>query len=242
MTLGSLIRKARIDAGFSIEELGAQTNIRPTLLKAIESNQFGQCGGETYARGHLRNIAKKLKINPADFLSLYEQEQINDSKSLNDSLIESNVINLPTQGYKISWKVLASISLIGLAVVGLVQIVISNSSTKKVATVIEEKVSASPSSLPVQPTPGNTISTGKGVEVIVTATRARSWILVSDSTGSSLFTGQLAKGEIKTFSTWQTLNFKFGNAGGVDLIVNGKKISSIGGDGEVVNTSFGVNS
>ncbi|MEI6552857.1 MAG: RodZ domain-containing protein [Actinomycetes bacterium] len=35
---------------------------------------------------------------------------------------------------------------------------------------------------------------------------------------------------------------KVGNAGGVDLTVNGKKVTSIGADGEVVSVSYGVDS
>jgi hypothetical protein len=38
------------------------------------------------------------------------------------------------------------------------------------------------------------------------------------------------------------LNFKIGNAGGVDLVVNGKKVDSIGADGEVVSVSYGLDS
>jgi hypothetical protein len=38
------------------------------------------------------------------------------------------------------------------------------------------------------------------------------------------------------------LNIKIGNAGGVDLVVNGKKIDSVGADGEVVSLSYGVDS
>ncbi len=243
MTLGSLIRKARTDAGLSIDELSDQTKIRPAMLKEIENNEFGHCGGETYARGHLRNIAKKLKINPEDFLSIYEQEQIKDL------LIENNVVNSPSQERKISWKVLASISLILLVVVGIAQIVISNSHNP---TKIPALVNLSPSpqtsnqgSVQVQsqrPAPTNTISTGKGVEVIISATRAKSWIFVSDATGVVLFSGIISKGDVKTFSSVTTLAMRIGNAGGVDLTVNGKKIASIGGDGEVVDTSYGVDS
>jgi len=57
-----------------------------------------------------------------------------------------------------------------------------------------------------------------------------------------LFSGLILKGDVKVFSSIKTLAIKFGNAGGVDLTVNGKKIASIGGDGEVVDTSYGVNS
>ncbi len=243
MTLGSLIRKARIDAGLSIDELSDQTKIRPAMLKEIENNEFGHCGGETYARGHLRHIAKKLQVNPEDFLLAYEQEQIKDL------LIENSVVNLPSKERKISWKVLASISVISLAVVGVAQIVISNSqNSTKIPAILNLSPTPQTSdqgSAPTQsqrPAATNTISTGKGVEVIINATRAKSWIFVSDATGVVLFSGQISKGDVKVFSSVKTLAIKIGNAGGLDLTVNGKKIGSIGAVGEVVDTSYGVNS
>jgi hypothetical protein len=80
------------------------------------------------------------------------------------------------------------------------------------------------------------------VEVIITASRAKSWLFVSDATGRTLFSGQIAVGVTKTFSSDQQLNLKVGNAGGVDLSVNGEKIDSLGVDGQVVSVSYGVDS
>jgi hypothetical protein len=57
-----------------------------------------------------------------------------------------------------------------------------------------------------------------------------------------LFSGQISQGTTKTFSTDVTLNVRIGNAGGVDLTVNGNKVDSIGTDGEVVSVSYGVDS
>ena len=75
MSLGSVIRQARIDAGLSIDDLSERTSIRGGLLKEIESDDFTKCGGETYARGHLRNIAPQIKMDASLLLELYESEQ-----------------------------------------------------------------------------------------------------------------------------------------------------------------------
>jgi cytoskeletal protein RodZ len=134
-----------------------------------------------------------------------------------------------------------------LFVAGLAQIIVSNNSTPDIPVAIEESptASASPEATVVEetlPTDEATISTGQGVEVIVTASRARSWLFVSDSAGRVLFSGQISTGVTKTFSSDLTLNLKIGNAGGVDLSVNGKKIDSVGADGQVVSVSYGVDS
>jgi cytoskeletal protein RodZ len=251
MSLGSMISKARKDAGLSIDDLSAATNIRGTLLREMEANNFSQCGGETYARGHLRNIAVKLNVDPQIFLTAFEDEQMHVDRTMQDLLVENNVMREPKEVRKVSWKVLVTISVASLFVAGLAQIIVSNNSTPDIPVAIEESpaASASPEATPQEteneetvPTDEATISTGQGVEVIIAATRAKSWLFVSDSSGRVLFSGQISTGVTKTFSSDLTLNLKIGNAGGVDLSVNGKKIDSVGIDGQVVSVSYGVDS
>jgi len=246
MTLGSLITQARKSAGLSIDDLSESTNIRGALLREIESNNFVNCGGETYARGHLRNLALKLGVDPQIFLTAFEEEQMQVDRSMKDLFVENNVMKKPEEARKVSWKVLATISVASLFVVGLAQIIISNTASVDIPEPIASasttpSESADPTSS-AAPTEQATVSTGTGVELIVTASRAKSWLFVSDASGRTLFSGQISQGTTKTFSTDVSLNVKVGNAGGVDLTVNGKKVDSIGADGEVVSVSYGVDS
>jgi cytoskeletal protein RodZ len=246
MTLGSLITQARKSAGLSIDDLSESTNIRGALLREIESNNFVNCGGETYARGHLRNLALKLGVDPQVFLTAFEDEQMQVDRSMKDLLVENSVMKKPEEARKVSWKVLATISIASLFVVGLAQIIISNTASVDIPEPIAS-ASATPSESAdptsgATPTEQATVSTGIGVELIVTASRAKSWLFVSDASGRTLFSGQISQGTTKTFSTDVTLNVRIGNAGGVDLTVNGNKVDSIGTDGEVVSVSYGVDS
>jgi cytoskeletal protein RodZ len=251
MSLGSMITKARKDAGLSIDDLSAATNIRGPLIRDMEANNFAQCGGDTYARGHLRNIATKLAIDPQIFLTAFEDEQMHVDRSMQDKLVETSVMREPTDAKKVSWKVLITISIASLGVAGLAQILVTNNSTPDIPVAVDESATPSPSSdatteptaaATTEPTDESAISTGEGVEVIITATRAKSWLFVSDANGRTLFSGQISQGVTKTFTTGQQLNMKVGNAGGVDLSVNGKNVDPLGIDGQVVSVSYGVDS
>jgi len=244
MSLGSLIAKARKDAGLSLEDLAAKTNIRMNVLSEIEKNNFEHCGGETYARGHVRNIAAILKADQKEFIRLYEEEQGGETRSIKDLLIENSVMRLPAEARKVSWKVLVLISVVSLFVVGIGQVVISNINTNDVVGAALS-ASASPTaaeSPSAEPSAESTFSSGTGVEVVINAVRAKSWLFVSDASGRTLFSGQVSRGAVKVFSSDSQLNLKVGNAGGVDLKVNGKKVEAIGVDGEVVSVSYGVDS
>jgi cytoskeletal protein RodZ len=251
MSLGSMITQARKSAGLSIDDLSASTNIRSSLLREMESDSFHNCGGETYARGHIRNIATKLGVDPQIFIAAFEEEQMHTDRSMKDLLVENSVMKQPEEARKVSWKVLATISVASLFVVGLAQIIISNTATVEIpAPIASTSESASPSTEATEateateptPTEEATVSTGTGVQLIISAERAKSWLFVSDASGRTLFSGQISRGSTKTFSTDVSLNVKIGNAGGVDLTVNGKKLDSIGADGEVVSVSYGVDS
>jgi cytoskeleton protein RodZ len=251
MSLGSMISKARKDAGLSIDDLSAATNIRGPLIREMEANNFSQCGGETYARGHLRNIAIKLDVDPQIFLTAFEDEQMQVDRTMRDLLVENNVMREPKEVRKVSWKVLVTISIATLFVAGLAQIIVSNDSAPDIPVAIEETPTPteSPEATPeptvpeeIVPTDEATVSTGQGVQVVISAVRAKSWLFVSDSSGRVLFSGQVANGVTKTFTTDVQLNLKIGNAGGVELSVNGKKIDSVGADGQVVSVSYGVDS
>jgi len=244
MSLGSLIAKARKDAGLSLEDLAAKTNIRISVLSEIEKDNFEHCGGETYARGHVRNIASILKVDQKEFIRLYEEEQGGETRSIKDLLIENSVMRLPAEARKVSWKVLVMISVVSLFAVGIAQVVISNVNTNDVVSAVPS-ASASPTaaeSPSAEPSAQNTFSSGTGVEVVINATRAKSWLFVSDDAGRVLFSGQIPRGAVKVFSSDSQLNLKVGNAGGVDLKVNGKKVEAIGMDAEVVSVSYGVDS
>ena len=255
MSLGSVIRQARIDAGLSVDDLSERTSIRAGLLKEIESDDFTKCGGETYARGHLRNIAPHIKMDSQLLLELFENEQSMQPRRIQEMLAENNVMTNPIDKKTVSWKTLAGISLSTLALLAAVQIIISNSKTTTVTNpevVASETATAQPSvTAEAQPTQTSaatptvardTYSSGTGVSVSVTAVRGNSWLFVSDSNGTTLYSGQVRNGQKLNFSATTRISLKAGNAGAVDVSVNGKAAQQIGVEGQVVSLTYGVTS
>jgi cytoskeletal protein RodZ len=127
ISLGSLIAEARENNGLSIEDLSVSTNIRIPVLMEMELNNFNKCGGVAYARGHLRNIATKLGVEPQIFLTVFEEEYLQIDRTMRDLFIENSVARVPHPVRRVSWKVLTTISIALLLMAGFVQIVLSNS-------------------------------------------------------------------------------------------------------------------
>ena len=251
MSLGSVISASRNAAGMSIDQLAEATSVRPGLLREMENDNFVNCGGETYARGHLRNIAVALKVNPETFLSLYIEEQSVEHRKIQDLLTETNVMRPQKEKNNVSWKSLATISLACIVVAGVAQIVISNSKTVTVELMRptpspsvspSESASASEIASPSASATTSEVAMTGAIVVEISASRGKSWIFANDATGKTLFSGQLRLGSIRTIASDAIINVRVGNAGALDLTVNGKKMDSIGANGEVVNLSFDENS
>ena len=251
MALGQSLVNARKAAGISLEDLSTKTNIRASLLREFESDYFEGAGGDAYARGHLRTIARVLGINAESLLEEFDGSYAKERRPLHQQLVENNATSAIPEKSKITYKQLVAMSIVGIiAVFGISFIVNStnqnkegNSSSKNTSSTSSATPSASATaSASPMPTDIKTYASGTGVEVKLQAVNGASWLFVSDAAGITLYSGRATEGETFLFSSTETVNLRIGNAGAVKLTVNGKEVPSLGGDGEVVNVSYGVNS
>jgi len=244
MTLGRTIRDAREASGMSIEVLSDATSIRIGLLAEMEANNFSHCGGDIYARGHLRNIANRIGIKPQIFIDLYNEQHAIEIQRIQDSLAENNVINVPHEAKKLSWKIPAFGSLAILATVAVVQIVVSNQSatpSPKTSVVATSTTDASPSP---SATPSGSVSsaplataTQGPVTLVISAARGNSYIdIIVD--GKDVEKGSIFQGETKKYQGTTAISIYFSNPAGLDVTVNGKLLAPLGGQNEEVRRTF----
>jgi transcriptional regulator with XRE-family HTH domain len=69
--IGELLLQARIDRGLTAREVSDLTRITPETLRRVEAGRFEQCGGDVYARGHIRAYAQAVGLDPEPLLALY---------------------------------------------------------------------------------------------------------------------------------------------------------------------------
>jgi cytoskeletal protein RodZ len=240
MSLGALIAKSRTDARLTVEELSKLTNIPATLLRDMENNNFAKCGGETYARGHLRNIATKVGVDERIFLDLFETEVTAPAKPIRELLNENNVTMPYQEPKRISWKILAAGSAAALILFAGAQIFFLDSENGAELELITT-ASATPSEPAAETlTPSTAASpeiTG-GVNIELVASRGATWLYATNEDGKVLFSGMIRKGNSKNFIQSEQVNLRVGNAGGVDISVNGENVGSVGANGEVVNLTY----
>ncbi|CAB4579430.1 MAG: DUF4115 domain-containing protein [Actinobacteria bacterium] len=242
MTLGEFLQKAREDAGFSVDELAHIVNLRPGLIRAMESNDFLPCGGDTYARGHIRNICQATGSNAKELLAMYEAEHSVDSRSIHSQLVDNNAAAIRSENRKLSWKVLVGASLSVVLLIGVAQFALSAiesepATTSMVVEEVEPSQTPTPSPTPsAAPTATTSTMTGE-LTLSISATRGNSNIDVVIG-GESVYKGPLFQGESKTFVGEESISIYLGNAGDLDLTLNGEKLAPLGERNQEIRKTF----
>ncbi|MEU6056128.1 helix-turn-helix domain-containing protein [Streptomyces xanthochromogenes] len=252
-SIGRVLQQARIAAGLTVDEVSSATRVRIPIVHAIEEDDFSRCGGDVYARGHIRTFAQAVGLDPAPLVDQYDADHGGrPAPTPAAPLFEAERIRPEPRRPNWTAAMVAAI----VVVVGFVGFTMfSGGSDKKTGSSVAEgpaqqkppaksPAAPTPSKPPApKPTPNPSDSAiaavpADKVTVKVTAINDKSWISAKDHNGKMLFDGLLQKGEAQTFQDGQQVDLILGNAGAIELYVNGKKIDSKFEDGQVERLSY----
>jgi cytoskeleton protein RodZ len=245
VSIGETLTAARESAGLSVEQVSEATRIRRTLVQAIEDNDFSPCGGDFYARGHIRTIAATVGADPKPLLDAFDAEHERGGGPRASEVFESETgARLERRGPNWSAAMLAALVLVlGYGVVHAV----TGNGDHAVTVGIGGRSTEHPSAgarAAATPTP----SARAGSRAVAQAPRDRvrvvlhardaSWVLATTASGKELFQGTLQRGQAKTFTDRQRVKLVVGNAGAVTLTVNGTDVGTPGRLGQVARVQF----
>ncbi|MFE4755721.1 helix-turn-helix domain-containing protein [Streptomyces mirabilis] len=251
LSVGRSLRQARIEAGLTVDDVSNATRVRVAIVQAIEQDDFAPCGGDVYARGHIRTLARAVHIDPAPLLARYDAEHGGrPAPTPAAPMFEAERIRPERRGPNWTAAMVAAI----VAVIGFVGFTVvkgsgGGDSKSSVAegstpTASTSTTSATPKiSKPADPKPEPTDSAIAAapqdkVTVQVSAPDGRSWISAKDHNGRLLFDGLLKQGESKTFQDKTKIDLVLGDAGAIKLYVNGKKIDDQFQPGQVERLTY----
>ena len=235
-SIGRALRQARIEAGLTVDDVSTTTRVRITIIHAIERDDFSTCGGDVYARGHIRTLARAVRLDPAPLIEQFDAAHGGrPAPTPAAPLFEAERIRPERRGPNWTAAMVAAI----VAVIGFVGFTAfrggdTGGSKDQMADGATPTTSATSSPTPksdksVDETPEPSDSAIAAapqdkVTVQVSAADGRSWISAKDHNGRLLFDGLLKQGDSKTFQDSEKINLVLGDAGAIDLFVNGKKI------------------
>ncbi|MFJ8149242.1 helix-turn-helix domain-containing protein [Streptomyces sp. NPDC096048] len=235
-SIGRALQQARIAAGLTVDDISSATRVRIAIVHAIEADDFTPCGGDVYARGHIRTLAKAVRLDPAELLAQFDAEHGGrPAPTPAAPLFEAERIRPERRGPNWTAAMVAAI----VAVIGFVGFTFvkggdDGGSEASVAEGSQPSAgeSASPSAKPKKPADPKPDPTESAiaaaprdkVTVKISAIDDPSWLSAKDHNGRLLFDGLLKQGDSKTFQDDEKVDLVLGNAGAVQLYVNGKKI------------------
>ena len=240
MSVGADLTAAREAAGQSIEDVSRGTRIRGALLRQMEDDDFSGCGGAVYARGHIRSIAAHLHLDPAPFLEEFDRSNGAPAPAARE-IFEHEVISMPERTGP-NWTAAMAVVAGVLLVVALVSVFSSNTPAADRAAVApltsgSPTPTAAPTAAATTPPPLVAGNIG-GVNLRVRIVNSRSWVTVR-ADGKTVFEGLMTAGALEDFAAKNKIHVVFGNAGAVQIVVNGRDLGSPGGPGQVVRLDFG---
>jgi hypothetical protein len=87
VSIGKVLANARRRAGLSVAQVSQQTRIGERIIAGIEDDDYSACGGDFYARAHIRSIAAAVGADPGPLIEDYDAARLGP-RALTDEVTE----------------------------------------------------------------------------------------------------------------------------------------------------------
>jgi cytoskeletal protein RodZ len=238
VTVGETLSHARRERGLSVDDVAADTRIRATLIRAIESDDFGLCGGEVYARGHVRSIAKVVGVDSVPLIAEFDAERgvprVDDVVAAVAAPPTDRAIVARSERRGPNWTMAMAATLVIVCAIAGVALLLNrpggthNTNAGRTNTASTNTSTGQTHSHQQPPAvhPPPAIEPVDRATMVVKTLHGETWLSVTTRSGKQLYYGLLANGQQKSFTNRHALTFVIGNAPAVDVVVNGHDIGS----------------
>lgn len=191
--IGPELLAARTRLGLTVDQLADRTRIRPHVIESIEVDDFVPCGGDFYARGHLRTLARVLGVDVTPMLASYDERyahaDINPRRVFEAELATGANGSIRSTRGGPNWSLLVAV---------VMALVLCWSIARLVMDAPPELRGSAPV-LNGSGGPGGAgaAALGDPVPLVLTATTGGAHVVVRDGSAEIVFKGNLAVGEVK---------------------------------------------
>ncbi len=241
-SVGEKLQQARLERGLDLDSVASLTKVNPKYLKAIEADDRASLPSAFFYKSFVHQYAAALSLDPKQFDSEIDAVLNAEAPLPLPGQETSEARNLPRLkmgGYKFyRQSPFASYVALGLVLLGCSGIY-SWWHKKADKTTIAATPSApkpAPAMAVAAPAPAAPNVPVHRVLLQLLA-REKTWLSVA-SDGRTVFSGILSPNESKNIEGKESAKLKVGNAAGLEVRLNGKLISPLGGRGQVLVVVF----
>ncbi|MCL6559519.1 MAG: DUF4115 domain-containing protein [Firmicutes bacterium] len=248
MDIGNKLKEARVARGLTLEAVEEETKIRRKYLQAMEEEKFQILPGPIYAKAFLKNYAKFLNLDLEEILEAYNKQFVVETVPEVPASAPAEPVKAKVPGKPRLWiYISAAAVIVGLAFslyYGAVGMGFNRPADKTTEEARKGEPAQTPPGEQAQTPAGQTQVPGQGpaanatgVNMVLNVKDDRSWILVV-ADGNPIFQGIVPAGQSKNFDAKERIYIRLGNAGVVEVQVNGQNLGFLGGPGDVVDKEF----
>jgi cytoskeleton protein RodZ len=239
-SVGTKLKNLRLQKGLSLEEVHKKTKVHLSILKAIEEDSLINFS-PVYIKGFLKIYCKFLGIDYRDCLPDYREPKVtvkyvSDLEEKSAPAFKLPALKLfPIKGIRIKPKAIAAALLILVFIIGLFNLgkFISSRSGGRLS-----KRAVAPAVISQKPegkAPVIKLESPPAVKIITLDIHAKDNCFIQvKSDGRVIFQNVLKKGRSESWQAKNKIELSLGNAGAVELEVNGKRISALGRKGQAI--------
>jgi len=245
-TISSELKAHRERRKISLKQISADTRISLRHLQSLEEGRFDDLPGGMYNRAFIRAYCEALGIDQAKMLRRYEAEVLPRPAPPADRSVP------PSHSVKIHpviiWSLVFIISATGIflkrkLIADIFSPYFSNTNDSRSNNLpIPSDLKENSSGIAVETAHALQSSVNTPMPLtppfsLEVAVKEECWIEVTQD-DRIVFSKLLAPGETQTFTANRELKLVVGNAGGIDMKINGRSVKPLGKTGEVVRPVF----
>ncbi len=236
---GTFLRQAREKRGLTLQQVAVTTRISARVLDALERNDPTKLPGGIFSRAFVRSYAREVGLDPeaavASFVAAFPEDSGAADVPVTTTAEQAESYVSHRRVATTAVKLLGAIALI--AVLGLIGYMAAQRARGPAAPQGRERpVVAEPAPQVTVPAPAPSSTAAAPLVVGLSATES-CWVSVTvDGTRTPART--LGAGERVEFPVNRSITLTVGNAGAVDVSLNGKPARPLGGPGKVVTATI----
>jgi len=239
VSIGDALAQARSQAGLTVAQVSERTRIRETIIRGIEHDDFSACGGDFYARGHIRSIARAVGTDPEELIQQYDATHGAPQAIRAADVFEPSTPIKLKERRRPNWSLAMIVVLVLLLGYGGYRVIAAATApSHPVAAGGHRPAPRHPTAASAHSPPPSAPAHPRTLVIKLTALQD-CWVEFTRPSGRYLSQAYIVGGSSKTWTFRHAVVMQIGNPGGILLTVDGKKLGRPGSPGQPVTLSFG---
>jgi cytoskeletal protein RodZ len=222
VSIGDALAAARRQEGLTITQVSQRTCIRETIVRGIERGDYSACGGDFYARGHIRSIARAVGLDPEELIREYDATQAPPQPITAADVFQPFTPVKLRERHRPNWSIVLVVGIVAvLGIVGFQYFGHRHHHTTPPPSAHSSQTTKPVTTKPVVHTAPKHVRL-----TLVALTGALTWVQLTAASGHVIFQGDIGASvgiPRKSWTARNTVTVQMGNPAGAVLYLNGKR-------------------